>query len=218
MSINRRNFVSKLGIGAITTLTVTKAVASEACNFLPTPEQPLGPFYPKTMPEDTNVDLTRVSGRSMSAKGEVIIVTGIVQDEDCRPVKGAIVEIWQACKSGKYNHPSDTSNNVLDPNFQYYAQVRTNRRGEYSFKTIFPGAYDATSTWTRPPHIHYKISLRGFEELVTQLYFKGEKLNKYDRILQKLNKDDRNEVVIDLEKDTRSGTRTGNFNIKLKRL
>jgi protocatechuate 3,4-dioxygenase beta subunit len=218
MTLNRRNLLKRLGTGTIIGATAIKALASDTCNFLTTPEQPLGPFYPNTLPLDTNADLTKISGRSIKALGEVIIVKGIVQDENCKPIKGAIVEIWQACKSGKYNHASDTSGNSLDPNFQYYGTVKTNNKGEYLFKTILPGAYDANATWTRPPHIHYKVSLRGYEELVTQLYFKGDKLNENDRILQGLNRDEKDEVIIEFKKGDTSKHRLGVFNIKLQSL
>jgi protocatechuate 3,4-dioxygenase beta subunit len=35
----------------------------------------------------------------------------------------------------------------------------------------------------RPPHIHFKISKRGFSELTTQMYFPGQKLNDSDLLL-----------------------------------
>lgn len=218
MSMDRRSFISNMGIKAALGLGVSGALAAKTCESLLTPAQPLGPFYPRQMPEDTNADLTKVNGRAASADGQYILVNGVVQDKDCRPIAGAIVEIWQACKSGKYNHPSDTSNSKLDPNFQYYAMVKSNAKGEYSFKTILPGAYNASATWVRPPHIHFKVSLRGYEELVTQLYFKGQNLNRHDRILQDLSQEEQDKVVVDFKQDERGNLLTGNFTINLKSL
>lgn len=219
MSLSRRKFFNKLGQGAVAGVIGANVLASETCKFLKTPDQPLGPFYPLQLPSDTNIDLTQVEGNTRSAFGERVLITGVVQDKNCKPIEGAIVEVWQACESGKYNHPSDTSPNKLDPNFQYYAQVITNSKGEYSFKTIIPGEYDASASWRRPPHIHFKVSLRGYEELVTQLYFKGEKLNDFDRILQSLNKDEQNEVVVEFKQANASHTiKKGIFNIKLEEL
>lgn len=218
MSMDRRSFISNMGIKAALGLSVSGALAAKTCESLLTPAQPLGPFYPRQMPEDTNADLTKVNGRVASADGQYILVNGVVQDKECRPIAGAIVEIWQACKSGKYNHPSDTSNSKLDPNFQYYAMVKSNAKGEYSFKTILPGAYNASATWVRPPHIHFKVSLRGYEELVTQLYFKGQNLNRHDRILQDLSQEEQDKVVVDFKQDGRGNLLTGNFTINLKSL
>ncbi|TNF00629.1 MAG: hypothetical protein EP326_06220, partial [Deltaproteobacteria bacterium] len=164
--------------------------------------------------DDKNNDLTRVKGKIMSATGQIAILKGIVQDDMCRPVKGAMVEIWQACHTGKYNHPSDPNPAKLDPNFQYWGQAITNEKGEYSFKTIVPGAYPADNTWIRPPHIHFKVHLRGYEELTSQLYWKGHPLNKKDRILQSLPKEERDRVLVDF-KDI-NGTQYGTFNISLK--
>ncbi len=68
-----------------------------------------------------------------------------------------MIELWQACASGRYNHPRDTNRAALDTNFQYWAQVRTDSGGNFSVKTIKPGAYPASPTWIRPPHIHIKV-------------------------------------------------------------
>jgi len=217
---SRRNFLKLAGLGGLTTIATLKGSQALAnCDFRQTPKQPLGPFYPKEFPIDTDVDLTKLGNRSERAKGELVIVSGVVTDDFCRPIKGAIVEIWQACHTGRYNHPSDTSENPLDPDFQYYGTMRTNERGEYFFKTIKPGAYLATETWRRPPHIHYKVSLRGYQELVTQLYFAGDSLNYHDRILQELHGDDQKKVVVNFEQGQSEGESVlkGVFDITLKK-
>lgn len=209
--ISRRSLLSKVLIASGAALTGSKALA-QSCGL--TPDQTEGPFYPIQDQDDKNNDLTRVKGKVMSATGQIAILSGIVQDDMCRPVKGAMVEIWQACHTGKYNHPSDPNPAKLDPNFQYWGQAITNEKGEYSFKTIVPGAYPADNTWIRPPHIHFKVHLRGYEELTSQLYWKGHPLNKKDRILQSLTKEERDRVIVDF-KDV-NGTQYGTFNISLK--
>jgi protocatechuate 3,4-dioxygenase, beta subunit len=217
----RRNFLKLAGLTGFTTIATLKGGSALAdCDFRQTPKQPLGPFYPAELPVDTDVDLTIIKGRKERAKGETVIVKGVVTDEFCHPIKGAIVEIWQACHTGKYNHPSDTSDNPLDPNFQYYGVMKTNDQGEYHFKTIKPGTYLASHDWRRPPHIHYKVSLRGYEELVTQLYFEGDVLNHHDHILQRLQRDDQKKVVASFERKTINGEAAlvGKFDITLRRI
>lgn len=211
IEISRRNLLSKVLLASGAALTSGKAIAN-ACGL--TPEQTEGPFYPIVDQQDKNNDLTKVKGRSIQASGKIAFLSGVVQDEFCRPVKGAMVEIWQACHTGKYNHPSDPNPANLDPNFQYWGQAITNAKGEYSFKTIVPGAYPADNTWTRPPHIHFKVHLRGYEELTSQLYWKGHPLNKKDRILQSLSTEERNRVIVDFEEV--NGVQQGIFNISLK--
>src|SRR6185437_9897013 len=49
--------------------------------------------------------------------GERIIVSGRVLDDYGRPVRQALIEIWQANAAGRYRHKGDTHNAPLDPNF-----------------------------------------------------------------------------------------------------
>ena len=198
----RRNFF-KVGLGTIGTLATTHSLA-QICGI--TGEQPLGPFFPRAeTPEDpiredndpttpiflaNDSDLTFVRGRSGKAKGQVVYIKGQVTDESCHPVSNAILIIWQASQSGRYNHNGDTDNQAfrhpqtgkmiqrtLDPSFQYWGQTLTNENGEYQFKTIVPGFYPTHQRgWYRPPHIHVMVSATGFPQLVTQMYFDGDKI------------------------------------------
>ncbi len=218
---SRRDFLKFAGLSGMTTIATIKASSAfNECDFRETPPQPLGPFYPKKFPLDTDVDLTQLKGRARRAKGQLVIVHGVVTDEFCRPVKGAIVEIWQACHAGKYDHPSDTSQNELDPDFQYYGTMKTNDKGEYSFKTIRPGSYLASETWRRPPHIHYKVSLRGYHDLVTQLYFDGDELNSADRILQNIDSEGQKKVIVHFKPELSGADKvlSGQFDLSIKKI
>jgi len=156
--------------------------ASAACGL--TPAQTEGPFYPVRDQPDKDWDLTFVNGRRGKALGQVVLVRGRIVDESCVPVDGALVEIWQACASGRYNHPSDPNRSApIDPNFQYWGRGTTGPTGEYVFKTVIPGAYPANATWWRPPHLHFKVAKLGYRELTTQMYFEGEALNERDLVL-----------------------------------
>ena len=97
-----------------------------------------------------------------------------------------MVEIWQACASGRYDHPRDSNPASLDPNFQYWGRALTDAAGAYRFKSVKPGAYPFAPDWTRPPHVHFRVAAPGFPLLITQMYFEGEDLNARDRILQGL--------------------------------
>ena len=185
---------SLIGAGFGTIMLPLSAKAD--CTDL-TPRQTMGPFYPVNDQDDKNWDLTQVEGRTRSAIGEAVMVSGRVTDEACRPVAGALVEIWQACASGKYNHPSDPNDAELDPDFQYWGQSVTDEDGYYKFKTIVPGDYPASATWQRPPHIHFRVQKRGYRDLVTQMYFAGNELNDTDYILQDIEEEKRHLVVIE---------------------
>lgn len=190
---NRRKFL-KLSLGLIGAGIVPPTLARQSCK-VPTPAQTEGPFYPLAKPSDTDWDLTRTRAHQRLARGTAILVEGIVQDQNCLPVGNAVVEIWQACASGRYNHPGDNSQNPLDPDFQYWGITKTDPKGHYFFQTIVPGHYAVTNSWTRPPHIHFKVHQRGFQELTTQLYFQGHPLNADDLILQRVPESKRVQVV-----------------------
>ena len=60
--------------------------------------------------------------------------------------------------------------------------VRTDRSGNFKFRTIKPGAYKIPGGQWRTPHIHLDVVSRN-ERIVTQMYFPGEKLNDTDLVL-----------------------------------
>jgi protocatechuate 3,4-dioxygenase beta subunit len=195
----RRSLIKKTAVSLGSLAFVSKAALAGANSCELTPAQTEGPFYPVNDQMDKDADLTYMSDRTQTALGDVIIIKGKVMDDNCKPVEKAIVEIWQACASGKYNHPGDPNPAKLDPNFQYWGRAFTNKKGEYSFKTIRPGQYDATSTWTRPAHIHFKVHRRGFSELTSQLYFASDEYNDSDRILQSLSTADQEKLVVEFK-------------------
>ena len=198
------------GITAGAALLVGNRVADAAC--LLTPAQTEGPFYPVAIGED-DWDLTRVRGGTGRAEGEVIEVLGQVLDARCRPLVGRVVEVWQANAHGVYDHPRDRSRGrPKDPNFQGYARLRTDDNGHYRFLTIVPGAYPATASWTRPPHIHFKVHPPSGRPLTTQVYFSGDPLNAKDHILGRLSPAQRESVMVDFSQRRADGVRRGTFN------
>jgi len=196
--IQRRAFLKWTGTAGLGAMVMAPSLANavgQVCKGL-TPPQTRGPFYPGENSFTLDQDLTQVPGSATRAAGQVIYVKGKVLDDKCRPIKNANVEIWQACESGSYNHDRDPNPAPRDPNFRYWAECFTNEEGEYWFKTILPGAYPATESWKRPPHIHFRVARLGFHELVTQMYFKGDPLNDADLILQSLSVAERASVEI----------------------
>ena len=111
--------------------------------------------------------------------GERIVVHGYVQDQLGRPVKNALVEVWQCNASGRYRHKKDQYIGALDPNFGGCGRMLTDENGYYAYRTIKPGPYpwrNRVNDW-RPAHIHYAISGDGWvQRLITQMYFEGDPL------------------------------------------
>jgi protocatechuate 3,4-dioxygenase beta subunit len=184
--------------------------------LLRTPDQILGPFYPLNRPADETTDLAQSPTRPGRAEGELLKVEGQVLTLTGRPVAGARVEIWQANSLGKYRHPSDTTPVPIDPNFDGFAVLKTDRQGRYEFRTIKPGAYRTPHGDMRPPHIHFMVDF-GADRLITQLYFAGEPENATDRWLQAAPQPDL--LIVSLEDcapGSSSASKVAKFNIVLQ--
>ena len=165
--------------------------AALAAALLPTPAQTPGPFYPLTLPLDSDNDLVRVAGHARTAGGIVAHVGGRVLDHNGQPVRGARVEIWQCDAHGRYHHPGDNNPAPEDDDFQGYGQTVTAADGGYRFRTIKPVPYPG-----RTAHIHFKISGDGVDGLVTQMYVAGEPRNASDGILNDIDVTTRGRVIV----------------------
>jgi len=206
-AVSRRQMLGlALGAGGLAVSGRFGAVFAETLKR--TPGEILGPFYPVIKHVDQGADLTVIPGKSARAAGQVIHVMGRVLNVDGQPVRGARVELWQANSHGRYTHPSDTNPAPLDPNFEGFAVQNTDAEGRYRFKTIKPGAYPATATWMRPPHLHFEVTGK-INRLITQMYFPGEPLNDKDILLQQLRNNREGAIAkvlpptVDVEPDSR---------------
>lgn len=142
-----------------------------------TPALTIGPYYPDRLPLDLDNDLLLVNDAINPGIGEILWVNGRVLDASGNPVRGAVVEIWQADNNGAYIHSASPIAN-RDTNFQGYGKFETASDGRYVFRTVKPGLYPG-----RTRHIHYQITTPGRGNLITQLHFEGESLNASDGVL-----------------------------------
>ena len=136
---------------------------------------------------ETDHDLTRQS--TGEPQGQRITVSGRVLDEDGRPVRHTLVELWQANAAGRYRHVVDNHPAPLDPHFTGSGRTMTDGEGRYRFVTIKPGAYpwrNHPNAW-RPAHIHFSLFGTSFlSRLVTQMYFPNDPLFPYDPMFQSI--------------------------------
>ena len=142
-----------------------------------------GPAYGESAIEPNDADLTRQhDGEPL---GQRIVVEGRVLGGDGRPLRGQLVEIWQANAAGRYRHTVDTHDAPLDPSFSGAGRCLTDDGGRYRFVTVKPGIYpwgNHPNAW-RPAHIHFSLFGRAFtERLVTQMYFPDDPLFPFDPI------------------------------------
>ena len=100
----------------------------------------LGPFYEPGAPVRAQV-------------GTGYVLTGrVLAARTCRPIARARIEFWLVNPRGEYDDA-------------HRATVFARRDGRYRFESNRPVAYES-----RPPHIHVRVSARGFRTLVTQHY------------------------------------------------
>ena len=157
-----------------------------------------GPVFQQGELGELDNDLILNFSKDSLPIGERIIVHGYVRDEFGNPVKGALVEVWQANAGGRYRHKKDQYLAPIDPNFGGSGRMLTDDNGYYYFRTIKPGPYpwfNSTNAW-RPAHIHFAISGDGWaQRLVTQLYFDGDPMIERCSIAQTAPRDLLNTLI-----------------------
>ncbi|MBX3444018.1 MAG: intradiol ring-cleavage dioxygenase [Planctomyces sp.] len=189
---NRRLFLGALGAGLFT----TRGAFAE--QLLASPALTEGPFYPDQLPLDRDNDLIIINDSLTPAVGEITHLTGKILDASGKPLKDALVEIWQCDANAVYLHTADSGpkKDQQDKNFQGYGAFTTGSTGEYRFRTIKPVPYPGRPS----PHIHVKVSQKGRELVTTQLFIRDHAGNLQDGVFLGLRDIlDRELVVSDFE-------------------
>lgn len=205
---SRRDFVRGLALGGAA--LAARGVFAEA--LTQTPSSTEGPFYPDHLPLDTDNDLIIINDALTPAVGEITHLGGRILDADGKPLRNAVVEIWQVDGNGVYLH-SGSSGEKRDANFQGYGRFLTGSSGEYYFRTVKPVSYPG-----RTPHIHFAINSHGKRILTTQMYVKGEPGNDRDGVYRGLrDAKQRESVTIDFQPlpESKLGELTATFDIVL---
>jgi protocatechuate 3,4-dioxygenase beta subunit len=161
------------GRAAGTTAAPTTSPATTAAGALPptpacddgddpTPEQTEGPYFTPDSPE-------RASLREAGMAGDRLTLAGTVLATDCRPVRRALLDFWQADAGGQYDNQG----------YRLRGHQFTDAEGRFRLATIVPGLYPG-----RTRHIHVKVQAPDRPVLTTQLYFPGEAANDSDGIFR----------------------------------
>jgi protocatechuate 3,4-dioxygenase beta subunit len=124
----------------------------------PTPAETAGPFFTPESP-------LRRSLLEPGTAGTRIVVVGSLFSRDCRPIPGALLDVWHADDDGEYDNVG----------FKLRGHQFTDANGRYRLETIVPGLYPG-----RTRHFHVKVQAPRGRILTTQLYFPGEARNRRD--------------------------------------
>ena len=120
-----------------------------------------GPVFRHNVIHENDNDLTNQHGSE--ALGERIFVHGRVLDEEGRPVRGALIEVWQANAAGRYRHKVDGYDAPLDRTSQVVVgYLRTMKAATFSRRSNLA-------------HIHGEITTtRGARLIFTSRYLVRE--------------------------------------------
>jgi len=150
----------------------------------PTPSMTEGPFFTPRSPR-------RASLLEPGMAGTPIVLSGRVFTRDCKPVSGALLDVWHADDAGDYDNEG----------YRLRGHLFTDAEGRWRLETIVPGEYPG-----RTRHYHLKVQAPRGRVLTTQLFFPGEARNQRDRIFDRR--------LLLAVGDTKDG-RVGRFNFVL---
>jgi protocatechuate 3,4-dioxygenase alpha subunit len=126
------------------------------------------------------------------AKGEVITITGSIYDGTGWAMRDAMFESWQADAAGRY--PGTTG---ADPAVSGFCRFAADKdTGEFTLRTVKPGAVKGHDGRMMSPHISIWIVARGINiGLHTRIYFEDED-NSADPLLARIEQRPRVETLI----------------------
>jgi protocatechuate 3,4-dioxygenase alpha subunit len=176
--------------------------------FATTPAQTVGPYFSFALLTSPQSDLVP------PGTPDAVRIEGRVLDGEGAPVNDAMVEIWQACRSGRYAHPADVRDDLsLDPGFTGFGRCGTDAEGRFSFLTVKPGPVPGPEGRPQAPHIEVSVFARGLlHRLATRLYFPDEaEANDMDPVLSAIDDPDARATLVG--EPTQHGLR---FDIRLQ--
>jgi protocatechuate 3,4-dioxygenase, alpha subunit len=148
-----------------------------------TPSQTIGPFFHDALIDEHRSELVAPE------HPEAIRIEGTVYDGAGDIVPDAMVEIWQANMTGRYNHPADNRDDVpLDEEFSGFGRAGTDANGGFSFLTVKPGPVPGPDGMVQAPHVMVSVFARGLlKRLVSRIYFPDEEeANAADPVLSSI--------------------------------
>ena len=198
---------------------------AQPLTYLPeTPSQTAGPYvHIGLIPRQAGFDVFEKDFGNVlvtpETQGERIRIEGRVLDGLGEPLKDVLVEIWQANAAGKYNHPADRQDKLIDPSFRGWGRAGSDfRTGLYTFETIKPGPVAGRKGHrSMAPHVNFWIVARGINiGLNTRMYFSDEtEANADDPVLNIIEQEARRRTLI-AEREERGAEVVYRFDIRLQ--
>ena len=213
MTVSRRAFLAGIplaGVGGLAALVDLKLNPHTALAYPLPPEPALSPT-PECLDHDHHATHAVIEGpfykpdtperrvlRDAGTIGVPLTVRGRVFADDCRPLAGAVVDVWSCDGAGVYDNDG----------FRLRGHQFTDAIGSFAFETVKPKDYRNFGIH-RTPHVHVKVQGRDTKLLTTQLYFPNEPLNAHDWFY-------RDDLLVRLERATPEAF-LATFNFVLRR-
>lgn len=145
-----------------------------------------GPFHRQGAPE-------MPPGGNIAARDRAAapaLVGGRVLDLDGRPIRGALLDVWQAQSNGLYD-----SQDAEIEGLHMRGRFHTDAEGRYLVRTVRPVHYPIPADgpvgqmlratgghpW-RPAHIHFVVSAEGYEPVTTHLFDRADAYLESDAV------------------------------------
>jgi protocatechuate 3,4-dioxygenase alpha subunit len=126
-----------------------------------------------------------------------ITIRGQLLDGAGEPVPDGLVELWQANAAGRYRHPIDERDLLLEEGFLGFGRSSTVREGLFEFVTIKPGRVPWPGGGEQAPHVVLGVFARGLlKRTLTRMYFPDEEeANAADPVLSGLTPEQRETLI-----------------------
>ena len=117
----------------------------------------------------------RVRLAHSAERGTPMVVSGLVRGADGRPLKDALLHLFQTDAEGHYTRAA-----VMDePHARLFGFLVTGADGRYEISTIRPGGYPGRpdrqgEEWRIPAHIHFEITAAGHQPRGFQMVFRDD--------------------------------------------
>lgn len=162
-AISRRSLLAASGAAGLWAFRALPSLGQNVLTLLPrtpachggvgtTPSATEGPHFRPNSPERTDIAEGRYPGHDL-------LVGGHILDRACRPISGALTEIWQAGPDGEYGLNG----------FHLHGHHYTSEDGRWLLTTVEPAPY-----WPRARHIHLKVQRPGGAAQTTQMFLLGD--------------------------------------------
>lgn len=169
-------------------LGMTMAVDDAAHAHMPpgvTESSVTGPFHTDDAPA-----IARGETIARGAKGETVVVRGVVRDLHGAPIAGALIEAWETDGDGLYD-TQYAERGAPD----YRGKLHSDAHGAFLFHAVKPVSYAIPTdgpvgamlrmlrrSAMRPAHLHVKITAPGFVPLTTSIYSAGDPYLETDAV------------------------------------